>query len=210
MSLKSPSIVCMFAHNYQIREISADECRASSLSLIYSAQVPDLFKVGNLAIVECRPGRSDASPFAFTIPINTNPYLSGVFTTADPDKLMIVSDGDGSVVNANNPCEIAELSSMPILAVHCLVDNGLMILHDYTAIEAYRGADPVWRSGRILRDGLTIDRIDEEWIYGYGDDTRFPNDSPFGPDGFKLNFLTGDYFGGGGYFPENPKRIGEL
>jgi len=108
-----------------------------------------------------------------------------------PEFFCVVSEGRGSVVQANKPTTWLEVGCYPITEAIAVADEGLILFADLTYLLAYGASGIAWRTGRLSWYGLSIEEIREGRVRGYGwnevDDSRVE---------FWVDVKTGHHEGG--------------
>jgi hypothetical protein len=117
---------------------------------------------------------------------------SGVFTHPARNRLLVVAKGDGHVVNVDDPTDFAWLDQIvPIIGVVPIPVHGRILIYDFVRILALGEEGVLWRTPRLSWDGLTIERIEDDVVRGYGWDATNDCNAPF-----EINVLSGRFSGG--------------
>ena len=133
-----------------------------------------------------------------------------LFTLCQTQQKFLLSSAECAyIIDVKKPSKELQLNIIPVLNVHCLLGKDIILLSNFTDVQAHSSIGLKWDTDRIVRDGLTITNIDDRWIYGHGDD-QGKLDIGFGPDNFIISVETGKFYGGGLYNLKNSNRLGSL
>ena len=117
--------------------------------------------------------------------------ITGVFATPSPDVLCVIARGTGYWVPVLEPTQFQLMPSVPIREVLPVNIHRLLIFVDYTTIAAYGPSGRVWITPDLSWDGLQIDNISHDVIFGSGWDSPAARRVPFSVD-----LITGAAHGG--------------
>ena len=160
----------IFAHSYECERLN--ETQGSALPHYY---FPGASTQGGRdgILVKVRPehGQTWIGTFAFG-----DSGVSGIFTTPDPQRLCIVSNGEGYFVNTSIPTEWEAIRAMPIKDVRSILAQEIIVFADYTDLVAYGRTGVKWKTERLVLDELKITEVTDISIKGEGwnpfDETR--------------------------------------
>lgn len=113
-------------------------------------------------------GKSWVGVFAFGY--SEPPAISRIVSTADPDRVCVISRGAAYVVSADNPGSWEEIPAIPVLDVRSIPARQLLLFADFTRLAAYGNNGLVWRSPQVCWDELKIVNITQDIIDGVGYD----------------------------------------
>ncbi len=94
--------------------------------------------------------------------------LTGLFTLPDPKKLCAVARGAGYIVDTYNPSDYCAVAAEPVFHVSSSREAGLLILADYLRITAYDVRGLAWQTARVSWDGIEVNHITKDCLYGTG------------------------------------------
>ena len=142
-------------------------------------------------LVEVRPesGQSWVGTFAFGDV--TAKGVSGIFTTPDPERLCVVSKGEGYIVSASAPAIWETVKATPIVDVRPVRAQGIIVFANFTELVAYGPTGIRWRTKRLAWDSLKITEVTDTTIKGEFWDVR--NDAN---SNFVVDLATGKHQGG--------------
>lgn len=107
---------------------------------------------------------------------------TGVWTTPNPTKLCIISQGQGYIVDALSPGACEPLPIFPIFAVRSSAKHRLLIFASYTELLAYGVMGVIWRTKRLSWDGLKLTSMTEDQLCGHFWDIRSESEQSFTVD----------------------------
>ncbi len=93
---------------------------------------------------------------------------SGIWSTPNPDWMCALSGGYAYLVNTENPTEFTMIEMRPVLSVHAAIDASLLLFVGNRIIIAWGRDGVAWQSGSLSDEGVTVERIDSEKLYGRG------------------------------------------
>jgi hypothetical protein len=93
-------------------------------------------------------------------------YFSGVLPWLNINYLCVVSRGIAYVVRADDPDVYEELSIVPIIDAHRIVDPLIMIFATYSDISAFGESGLLWTTHKLAMDGIEIKKISNGVLYG--------------------------------------------
>jgi hypothetical protein len=175
-----------FPASYQMRRL--DELPAS-------AEVTELCPAGRSGpgglIFEVDPGNSDSwVGFARPTSIGSRNAVTGLFSTPDPGRLCVITQGVAYLVDVASRRFVLLSLSDPVIFVTSLTDVGLLLLATPWRVLAIGRDGPAWRTERLAIDGLRLDETDGPRLVGVADP-----DSPE-PRDFVIDLLNGSHRGG--------------
>lgn len=174
-----------FPANYEV-EVLAESPQPARLPHYY---FPGASLKGGRDGILIRVTPRSARPWIGTF-AGTNCGISGVFTTADPDRFMAVFDGTAHYVCASNPTVTEEVYVYGVKSVRHVPARGLVLLADDIFLTAYGPRGFVWRTERLCLDGYAIDEVTESVVRGTCDGDLVAC-SPF-----EVDLNTGRHTGG--------------
>jgi hypothetical protein len=175
-----------FPASYQVRQL--DELPAS-------AEVTELRPAGRTGtgglIFEVDLGGGDSwVGFARPTSIGIRNAVAGLFSTPDPGRLCVITQGAAYLVDVATRRFVLLSLSDPVIFVTSLTDVGLLLLATPWRVLAIGRDGPAWRTERLAIDGLRLDETDGSRLVGVADP-----DSPE-PREFVVDLLNGSHRGG--------------
>jgi hypothetical protein len=116
--------------------------------------------------------------------------LSGVFTTPDVAKLLVVTKGDGYLVSTNDPEQWERVATVPTTDVRSDPKHGIIVLASFTHLVAYNQCGLVWKTEQLSWDNLKIISINDDDLVGEFWDLRTETKQRFAVD-LKTGTATG-------------------
>lgn len=108
--------------------------------------------------------------------------INGMFSCPDPRTLCVVASGEGYLVRTDAPQIWEEIPATPVLDARPIQANGLLIFADFVQIVAYGPNGLAWVTPRLSWDGLKINEITPDTIYGTGWDAPIDAEVQFTVD----------------------------
>jgi hypothetical protein len=142
-------------------------------------------------IIKVVPAKKESWIGVFAFGEVSKKAISGIYTTPNSEKLCIVSRGAGYIVSASDPTDWKEVKSIPIMAVHSLPSQDLLIFADYTELSAYNALGLKWQTERLAFNNFKIIEVIDNYIRG-----EYWNERNDRSEIFEVDLLTGTQFGG--------------
>jgi hypothetical protein len=157
-------------HSYEVQELGELPGTGSlTVPLIFFPPPQDRPEHDGLWVrVRATSGGGWVGVFAFGYP--SPPAFCRVVSSADPNRVCVISNGAAYVVKANEPEIWEQIPLGPVLDVRLIPERKLLIFSDFTSLVAYGSSGVAWRSSGICRDGLKILRVTRDAIEGIGYD----------------------------------------
>ena len=92
--------------------------------------------------------------------------LTGQFTMPDTAKFCVVAKGAGYIVDTRSPVDHCIVAAEPVFHACSHREAGLLILADYLKLVAYGAGGLAWTTARVSWDGIEIDRVTKDRLYG--------------------------------------------
>ena len=162
-------------HHYQVHVLET----ASPTEVV---RIPNSPEPVESLYVKIEPKHAHHWIGAFARGFESEELVSGIFAWPDPDSLAVVSAGYGYAGRAADPKSWVRLQPMPITDVHVMVEHKLIIFVDFTHIFAYSADKTVWKSDRISWDGITINKVETNHLFGVAWDAMQEKDVEFAID----------------------------
>ncbi len=156
-----------FPHRYECRRLTEFPVSESVPRYCYPGASREGGRDG--VLVEVRPDGGQAWVGVFAFGRFAQVGVSGIFATPDADRLCVVTRGEGYVVSASDPSSWERVRATPVTEVRPLQAQGILLLASFTDLFAYGEAGLLWRTERLVLDGLRIREITETFVTGEGD-----------------------------------------
>lgn len=157
-----------FAHSYEVEEVGEWPATGSfGIPVLYIPQPINRPEHEGLWLkLTPTSGTPWIGVFAFGYP--SPPAFSRVVSTPDPNRVCVVSNGGGYIVDLKTPNRWEQAPTWPVLDVRSVPEHGLLVFADFIRLAAYGGSKWVWQTPRLCWDELTIRNIDSETVEGTG------------------------------------------
>jgi hypothetical protein len=117
--------------------------------------------------------------------------LSGVFTTPNPKRILVVAKGDGYLVDTDNPEKWERAATTPTIDVRSVKKLGIITLASFTCLVAYDNKGLLWKTRQLSWDNLKVVSLTEGELTGEYWDVRSES-----KQGFIVDLKTGVSIGG--------------
>jgi hypothetical protein len=115
--------------------------------------------------------------FAFGYP---SPQVkSGIYSCPDERTLCVVAQGRGYLVRTDDPTTWEQIRAYPIINVHPVSRNNLIVFADFTRLTAYGPAGLLWQTDELSWDSVKISKVADDLIHGFGWDAPAGKYVPF-------------------------------
>jgi hypothetical protein len=104
---------------------------------------------------------------------------TGLWSTPNPDELCAVSGGYAYLIDTTAPERFTMISYRPVLQVHPLPAQGLLLFVGHHAILAWSKLGEAWQSGKLSDEGVTITRVEDSVLHGRGWSMMTDKETPF-------------------------------
>jgi hypothetical protein len=112
--------------------------------------------------------------------------LDCIVTLPDRERFLVVCEGAGYIVCANDPTDWGEARADPVMSVLAVGSHDLVVIGDLTDLAAYGRHGLEWESGRLVWDDLAIDGIVGNTLHARGFDLSLDGDAEF-----EVDLMTG-------------------
>lgn len=92
--------------------------------------------------------------------------LSGVYTTPNPRRLLIVAKGDGYLVATDNRDQWERVATIPTTDVRSIEKHGIIVVASFTHLVAYNNEGVFWKTKRLSWDNLKVISITDDELTG--------------------------------------------
>jgi hypothetical protein len=111
-------------------------------------------------------------------------YFSGVFVWPKTSHICVIARGSAYVVHADNPEIYEELSIVPIIDAHNVVEQEMIVFSTFWEVSAFGERGLLWTTQNLAVDGIEIRKIENGLIYGVS--KSYDKDIPF-----RIDLITG-------------------
>ena len=155
-----------FARNWRAEILKSRPLILPRRNFIYPAIAEEVER-GALEVM-VTPANSEAFLATCALGFREPSAPSGIWSTPHPDWLCALSGGYAYLINTENPAEFAMLEMRPVLSVHAADDAGLLLFVGNRVIIAWGRDGLAWKSESLSDEGVTVERIHGEKLFGRG------------------------------------------
>jgi hypothetical protein len=168
-----------FPHNWQAHILSARPIILPARHFVYPREVEEIER-GALEIL-VQPDASGATPFLATCALGfRDPAVpTGIWSAPKSLEMCAVSGGYAYIIDTAAPDRFTMLPYRPVLQVHAVVEQGLLLFVEHRAILAWSAQGEAWRSPKLSDEGVTITAVDGTLLRGLGWNMMTDKETPF-------------------------------
>lgn len=146
---------------------------------VYPREVEEIER-GALEVL-VRPNTPGTTPFLATCALGfRDPAVpTGIWSAPNPHELCAVSGGYAYIIDTAAPEHFTILPYRPVLQVHALVDQDLLLFVEHRAILAWSAQGEAWQSTKLSDEGVTITGIEGNVLHGLGWHMMADKEKPF-------------------------------
>ena len=165
-----------FSHSWQAQILRERPLILPPHHFTYPRQVEDIDRGAMEVLI--RP--ADAEPFLATFALGfADPAApSGLWSCPNPDELCALAGGYAYLVDTLDPKHFTHLPVRPVLEVHPLAEQHLLLFAGHQALLAW-GDGKAWESPRLSSEGLRVETITGNELHGFGWDLLTDREVPF-------------------------------
>jgi hypothetical protein len=153
-----------FPHSYEIEQLTETPGVASLRHYYYPGGSTAGGRDGILVKVSPKGAQPWFGTFAFGHIAPTG--ASGVFTMPDPHQMCVVARGQGYLLSPDSPTSWDQVRVTPIIEVHPIRAQGIVVFADFTRLVAYSATGIKWATKRLAWDCLKITKVSDDFIRG--------------------------------------------
>lgn len=107
---------------------------------------------------------------------------TGLWSAPNPRELCAVSGGYAYIIDTTDPQHFTMIKFRPVLEVHAVVDEQLLLFVGNRSILAWRTDGPAWETGKLSDEGVTIGGIENGVLHGTGWEMMTDKEKTFAVD----------------------------
>jgi hypothetical protein len=107
---------------------------------------------------------------------------TGIWSAPNPRELCAVSGGYAYIIDTVLPERFSMVPYRPVLQVHVVVEQGLLLFVEHRAILAWSAHGEAWQSPKLSDEGVTITGIKGSVLHGIGWHMMADHERPFSLD----------------------------
>jgi hypothetical protein len=139
-----------------------------------------------------RPANGEAFLATCALGFKDPSMPTGVFPCPRAQEMCAVAGGYAYIVDTEQPERCTHIALKPVVEVHVLHEQNLLLFADFHTIVAWGEQGLAWQTGKLSWEGLRIDTIEGNTLYGFGWNLMTDKEVAFSVD-----LLTGQHRGGG-------------
>ena len=168
-----------FPHTWRADILSARPLILPARHFVYPTDVEEVER-GALELL-VHAGVPGTTPFLATCALGfRDPVVpTGVWTAPNPDEMCAVAGGYAYMIDTASPERFTMLPYRPVLAVHAILDQRLLLFIGHRTILAWGASGPAWESPKLSDEGVTITGIESGLLRGIGWNLITDKETPF-------------------------------
>ena len=179
-----------FARNYEVRILeAAPPVHPVEKLYHYPVELEEGDRSG--AYVRVTPQSGPAWVGFFALGFDSDQVVSAICSTPEPDSFCVVVGGYAYVVKAEDPAQWLRVEQKPVVDLHVLSQQALILFVGFTSITAVESSGIAWTTERLTWEGLTITEVSGDKLRGRGWDALADKEAPF-----EVDLKTGKHTGG--------------
>jgi hypothetical protein len=194
-----PIVDLCFPHTWQAEVLTARPMILPTRHFVYPREAEEVER-GALEVL-VRPGapglasetwegsadqmqRAYADPFLATCALGFRDPAAptGLWSCAKPEELCAVAGGYAYLIDTAAPERFTMIPYRPVLAVHAVVEAGLLLFVGHRTILAWGCEDQAWETEKLSDEGVTIAAIENGVLRGAGWEMRTDKETAFALD----------------------------
>ena len=180
--MSAPTFGLTFPHTWQVEILPARPVILPVRHYIYPRDVEEIER-GALEVL-VRPDEPGSMPFLATCALGfRDPVVpTGIWSAPNPRQMCAVSGGYAYIIDTAAPDHFAMLSYRPVLQVHPIVHQGLLLFVGHRSILAWSAAGEAWETVKLSDEGVTVTAIEGPVLRGHGWNMMSDKETPFALD----------------------------
>jgi hypothetical protein len=168
-----------FPHNWEAEVLSARPLILPPRHFVYPVQAEEVERGALEALV-----RSGAQPFLATCALGfRDPAVpTGLWSCPKPEEICAVSGGYAYFIDTTAPERFTMVPLRPVLEVHPLVEEKLLLFVGHHGILAWSRQGEAWQSEKLSDEGITLNAVASGVLHGLGWEMRTDKETPFALD----------------------------
>ena len=175
-----PTIDLAFPRSWSAEILENRPLITPARQFVYPQQVEEVER-GALELL-IKPAEGDAFLATFALGFADRAAPSGIWSCPHPDCFCAVSGGYGYLINTLQPQQWNMVPYRPVLRVHALPEQLLLLFVGHHSILAWGRDGQAWQSDRLSWEGIEITEIVGDTLRGLGWDLMTDKDAAFAID----------------------------
>jgi hypothetical protein len=178
----APTFGLTFPHTWQVEILQARPVILPARHFVYPREVEEIER-GALEMV-VRPDELGSTPFLATCALGfRDPAVpTGIWSAPNPREMCAVSGGYAYIIDTAAPEHFTMLSYRPVLQVHPIVNQGLLLFVGHRSIFAWGKEGEAWETVKLSDEGVTVTGIEGRVLRGLGWNMMTDKETPFALD----------------------------
>lgn len=171
-----------FPHKWQAEILRARPVILPARHFVYPREVEEVER-GALEVL-VRPDSAGGTPFLATCALGfRDPVVpSGIWSAPNPLEMCAVSGGYAYIIDTEAPEQFTMLPHRPVLRVHPVVEQVLLLFVEHRAIFAWGAHGEAWQSAKLSDEGVTVAAVEGSVLRGIGWNMMTDREIPFALD----------------------------
>lgn len=174
-----------FAHQWTIEVLEKHPLIAPARQFVYPKQAEEVERGALELLVKPAEGSAFLATCALGFADPNAP--TGIWSCPHPDWLCALSGGYAFLIHTLDPQQWSMVPYRPVLAVHALPEQQLLLFVGHHSILAWGREGQAWQTARLSWEGVQITSIHGDTLIGVGWDLATDKDVPF-----TLDLKTGE------------------
>lgn len=165
--MKGPVVDLTFPHRWKAEILSSRPLILPQHHFVYPLYAEEVERDALEVLIR---RDEDAQPFLATCALGFRDPAAptGLWSAPDPDEICAVAGGYAYVIDTAHPTRFTMIVFRPVLEVHPLLEQGLLLFAGHHALLAWGADGRAWQSDKLSDEGLTITGIRDGKLYGQG------------------------------------------
>lgn len=180
--MSAPTFGLTFPHTWQVEILSARPAILPARHYVYPRDVEEIDR-GALEVL-VRTDEPGSTPFLATCALGfRDPAVpTGIWSAPNPQEICAVSGGYAYVIDTAAPDRFNMLPYRPVLQVHPVANQGLLLFVGHRSILAWGVGGEAWETLKLSDEGVTVTAIEGPVLRGLGWNMTSDKETPFALD----------------------------
>jgi hypothetical protein len=180
--ITGPNVDLSFPHSWQAEILPARPLILPQRHFVYPHAVEEVER-GALEVMILAPA-PHAQPFLATCALGFRDSAAptGLWSAPMPEEICAVAGGYAYLIDTTAPERFTMIPHRPVLEVHAVVAQGLLLFVGHHSILAWGPNRQAWESTKLSDEGVTIAGIDDGVLRGKGWDMLSDSEKSFALD----------------------------
>ncbi|HVW79297.1 MAG TPA: hypothetical protein VHB45_16900 [Alloacidobacterium sp.] len=166
-----------FAHSWTVEVLEKRPLIAPARQFVYPKQAEEVERGALELLLKPAEGAAFLATCALGFADPNAP--NGIWSCPHPDWLCAVSGGYAYLIDTRNPQQWNMIPYRPVLAVHALPEQQLLLFVGHHSILAWGRKGQAWQTERLSSEGVKIVSVTDDTLRGLGWDLMTDRDVPF-------------------------------